>query len=213
MLRFGKSNYFKHVVLRILSLLSFLPSSHSSKFFLSIRSNLHISFMLFICLYHWRITLSGYVPPKGMGTAEDLPIQTLSPCLFSSSLLWRIPLKHVLLYPILPSPKWPSSTVWTHNFTHMDFLHKIFTIHSLTMFISPHCTSFHLFHHSIHYSCLSFLTISFMHVFIPLIISPHHSTCPSQTTHFHSTHFWLLCPIPHPRLWSIRQCRQEDAIP
>ncbi len=38
-------------------------------------------------------------------------------------------LSHVVFYSVLPYPRWPSSNVWIHSFTHKHFLHRLFTPH------------------------------------------------------------------------------------
>ncbi len=71
---------------------------------------------------------------QGMATAEKsppLPVQALPPCLIQPSLSGSTSLTHVLFYSVPPSPKWLSSTVWTHTLTHTFFTNSSLPILSI----------------------------------------------------------------------------------
>ncbi len=105
--------------------------------------------------------------------------------------------------PLLPGPS--ISLTYTF-FTHSSlFILSIWPNH-LDVF------PFYPFHHStVHFT--SSHTASFIHTFIALAFLSCHSTCPSQIAHFHTTHSWLLCPIPHTSFWSIRVCKRIQKSP
>ena len=90
---------------------------------------------------------------------------------------------NVLFYPSLPSYNWPLVPAWTLHFTQIHTLHKLSTLHPLTItkttqeyVFSPIYTShFTLFAHlSNILSLLTFLSC--------------HTACSFQITHSHSIH-------------------------
>ena len=90
---------------------------------------------------------------------------------------------HVLLHPILLSYNWPSSPPRTLTFTHIHFLHKLFTILPLNMTKSPQSISFHPFHYTtLHSMCTRSHATPFIHTFIALTLPSCHATCSFQVT-------------------------------
>ena len=71
------------------------------------------------------------------------------------------------------------------------------------LFLFTHSTTSH------HYIC----TGSHITSFIALTFPSCHAVCSSEITHFHSTHSWLLYPIPCSSLGSIHQCWQKKTVP
>ena len=151
---------------------------------------------------------SWWTMPKVRVTTEEpspLPLHTLPPCLFKLS----------TTYPYTPpSYNWLFSPTRTLSFTHLHFLHKLFTFPSLKMTKIPRCILF------IHSLLLSHFTpsaqvpmqhLSYMPSFLTL--PSYQATYSSQITYFHSTHFWLLCLTLCSSLWSICQCWQENIVP
>ena len=116
------------------------------------------------------------------------------------SLLARLSRMHVLLHSVLPSYNWPCSPPRTLSFTHIYFLHRLFTILSLHMTKSFQCISFHPIHTTLHSIYTRSHATSFIHAFIALTLPSCHTSCSSQITHFQSTHSGLLCPSPCPSL-------------
>lgn len=107
---------------------------------------------------------------------------------------------------------WSSPTLLVAPFSHMyfyilsfhflsgillllDFLHKLLTLPSPNMSKPSQSVSVHPFHHStslrLHEFPHHILHTCFYYFHHPTC----HSTCPSQATHFHNTHSWLLSPI------------------
>ncbi len=81
---------------------------------------------------------------------------------------------HLLLNPSLPSSKWPSSVTRTLHFTHIHFLHELFTLKPLNMAKPP--------------QCISFLPIPPFHTLLHL----HKLHCRILLTHFHCSRLPIL---------------------
>ena len=138
--------------------------------------------------------------PRRWSWKKSLHLSLSISSFFASSI--RLPYSFTLFFHLktgLPLLLGPSVSL-TYTFFTNSSLFFLFTLPKhLKLFLSTHST--------LHSICTSFI-----HTSIALTLPSYHAICSSQITYFHTTHSWLVCPIPCPNLWSIHQCWQENNI-
>lgn len=102
----------------------------------------NISYYLSIYTYIQYFVPSWNFPqgPKGWPWQKSLHLSLSKYSFFVCSCplpLVAPPLTHIILYPIVTSPKWHSFPIRNNSFTHMHFFLWTLTLHSLNMF-KPH---------------------------------------------------------------------------
>lgn len=149
--------------------------------------------------------------PKGCPQQKSLQFFLSKHTLLICSSPRSIHLIHLFLYSILPSYKWPFSSIESQDFTHAFFSK---TLHSSSSHYGQ-STSIYFFSPSLPLiNPVAYVPVPHLsYTLIALTISLCYSTFPYKETCFHRMHPWLLYFIPHPRLWSTHQCQQKDIIP
>ena len=118
------------------------------------RIDAHLCYLSIALMPHSLQERPPRVWPRKKSLHLSLSKHSLLPCSSPPPLV--APLTHVLLYSVLPSPKWPSSIVWTHNFTHIHFSQTPHSSSSQYAQTTSKYFSLHPFHHStIYFICMS----------------------------------------------------------